>query len=85
MRPVERIREELIEAGLTVMAAASDGQERADLELEAGEAIRRSYDALGSDEQEALRLDLAVPEGASHDEVGLALLADVRRRRGDDA
>ncbi len=80
MRPVERIRQELVETGLTVMAARSDGQDRAQLELEAGEAIRRSYEELGSDEQEALRVALGVPEGASADEVGLSLLDDVRAR-----
>lgn len=80
MRPVERIRDELVEAGATVLAAGSDGQDRAQLELEAGAAIRRSYDELGSDEQEAVRIDLAVPEGASPDEIGLALLDEVRRR-----
>ncbi len=80
MRPVERIREELVEAGLTVLKAGSDGQDRAQLELVAGEAIRRSYGELGSGEQEALRVDLAVAEGASHDEIGLALLDEVRRR-----
>ena len=80
MRPVERIRDGLVEAGATVLAAGSDGQDRAQLELEAGAAIRRSYDELGRDEQEALRIDLAVPEGASPDEIGLALLDEVRRR-----
>lgn len=83
MRPVERIREELVESGLTVMAAGSDGQDRAQLELEAGETIRRRYDELGGDEQEALRIDLAVPEGASHDDIGLALLEDVRSRQAE--
>lgn len=83
MRPVERIREELVEAGLTVMSAGSDGQDRAELELEAGEAIRRSYDELGSDEQEAVRVDLAVADGTSHDEIGLALLAEVRSRHAE--
>jgi len=83
MRPVRQIRDELMEAGLTVSAAAPEGAERSEVELMAGEAIRRRYEELGPDEQEALRVDLAVPEGASADDVALAVL-DRGRAEADE-
>ncbi len=82
MRPVHQIRDELVEAGATVLAA-QEGQERAERDLQAGEAIRRRFEELGPDEQEAVRLELAVPEGASPDDVGFALLEKARTRAAD--
>ena len=84
MRPLGQIRDDLVEAGLTVVAAAPEGRDRADVDLEAGEAIRRRYDELPADEQEAIRLHLAVPEDdAADDELGLRLVDLVRQREAD--
>jgi hypothetical protein len=68
VRPVEQVRDELLEAALT---AARQEDERAAAHLQAAEAAARAYAALPPDEQEAVRIDLAAIENASPDDVGL--------------
>lgn len=70
MRPFDRVRGELVEAGRTAAVQERDEEQR---RLRAAEAIARGYAALPPDEQEAVRRELNVAADASGDDVGLAL------------
>jgi hypothetical protein len=78
MRPLKQIVEELVEAGRTAIVAADPPRDRPEVDEFAVEAIAHDYEVLPPDEQEAVRIHLAVPLDGTPRDVGMKLLPQVR-------